>query len=69
MRESWRYAACSKAIRGWQAFKNPRRFPGYGRQKGWERATGTDNLLGNGTEGFTELTEEEARQMELVFEK
>ena len=57
------------SVSGWQAFKNPRRFPGYGRQKGWERATGTDNLLGNGTEGFTELTEEEARQMELVFEK
>lgn len=57
------------SVSGWQAFKNPRRFSGYGRQKGWERATDTDILPGNGADGFKELTEEDARQMELVFEK
>ena len=30
------------AITGWQPFNGPRRFEGYGKQKGWER-TGNEN--------------------------
>lgn len=57
----------NNSVVGWKQFTNPRHFAGYGRQKGWERdnqpvATGT-NTLG----GFTELTEEEIKQMELPF--
>ena len=57
----------NNSIVGWKQFTNPRHFAGYGRQKGWERdnqpvATGTNSL-----EGFVELTEEEAKQMELPF--
>ncbi len=59
----------NNAVSGWRAFKNPRRFSGYGRQKGWERATDSGNPEENGTGEFTELTEEEARQIAFVFEK
>ena len=57
----------NNSIVGWKQFTNPRHFAGYGRQKGWERdnkpvATGTNPL-----DGFVELTEEEAKQMELPF--
>ena len=57
----------NNSIVGWKQFMNPRHFAGYGRQKGWERdnppvATGTNSL-----DGFVELTEEEAKQMELPF--
>lgn len=57
----------NNSIVGWKQFTNPRHFAGYGRQKGWERdnqpmATDTNTL-----DGFVELTEEEARQMELPF--
>ena len=61
----------NNSIEGWTPFSNPRIFAKYGRQRGWERpspsgnelsATGSDTL-----DGFRELTEEEARQMELPF--
>lgn len=57
----------NNSVVGWKQFTNPRHFTGYGRQKGWERdnqpvATGTNTL-----DGFTELTEEEIKQMELPF--
>ncbi len=57
------------SVTGWEVFKNPRRFSGYGRQKGWARATGSGNLPGNGGENFQRPTEEEARQIEMVFQK
>ena len=31
----------NQSITGWQYFKNPRNFAGYGRQRGWERITPT----------------------------
>ena len=53
-------------ITGWHYFSNPRMFPEYGRQKGWEReapATETSNGAEKIPEGFVEVTE----QMELPF--
>ena len=53
-------------VTGWHYFSNPRMFPEYGRQKGWERenpATDTSNGAGKILEGFVEVTE----QMELPF--
>ena len=53
-------------VTGWHYFSNPRMFPEYGRQKGWEReapATGADNGQEKLPEGFVEVTE----QMELPF--
>lgn len=55
------------SVTGWEAFKNPRHFAVYGRQKGWMRATGKCNGEENRADGFVPLVEEEARQMELVF--
>lgn len=57
------------SVTGWQAFKNPRHFSVYGRQKGWIRATGSDNSVENLTDSFVSLSKEEARQIELIFEK
>ena len=60
----------NNSIEGWTAFSNPRIFAKYGRQRGWERAvsgnepSATSSVL---PDGFRELTEEEARQMELPF--
>ena len=56
----------NQCVTGWNYFSNPRMFPEYGRQKGWERAApATDS--GNGDEktpdGFLPVTE----QMELPF--
>lgn len=55
----------------WKPFSNPRSFAKYGRQRGWERIPPPDNepsaTGSNLTDGFRELTEEEARQMELPF--
>ena len=51
---------------GWKYFSNPRMFPEYGRQKGWERetpATDSGNGAGKTPEGFVEVTE----QIELPF--
>ncbi len=59
----------NNSVTGWEAFKNPRHFPIYGRQKGWIRATGTDNPIENTVDGFVPLSKEEARQMEFIFEK
>ena len=53
-------------VTGWHYFSNPRMFPEYGRQKGWEReapATDTSNGAEKIPEGFVEVTE----QMELSF--
>lgn len=57
------------SVTGWQAFKNPRHFPVYGRQRGWMRTTGSGSPAENPPDGFVPLSKEEARQMELVFEK
>lgn len=52
----------------WRYFKNPRSFGGeYGRQKGWERVP-AGNELSATSDGFRELTEEEAEQLELPKE-
>ena len=61
----------NNSIEGWTPFSNPRIFPKYGRQRGWERTPPSGNGLSatdsNLLDGFRELTEEEARQMELPF--
>ena len=61
----------TERIEGWRPFSNPRSFAKYGRQRGWERIPPPDNepsaTGSNLTDGFRELTEEEARQMELPF--
>ena len=58
--------AMNHCVTGWHYFSNPRMFPEYGRQKGWEReapATDTSNGAEKIPEGFVEVTE----QMELPF--
>ena len=57
----------NNSIVGWKQFTNPRHFAGYGRQKGWERDTQIVTTETNSLDGFVELTEEEAKQMELPF--
>ena len=61
----------NNSIEGWTPFSNPRIFARYGRQRGWERTPPSGNeLSATGStlpDGFRELTEEEARQMELPF--
>ena len=61
----------NNSIEGWTPFSNPRIFAKYGRQRGWERTHLPGNELSatgsNLPDGFRELTEEEARQMELPF--
>ena len=61
----------NNSIEGWTSFSNPRIFAKYGRQRGWERIPPSGNELtatgSNLPDGFRELTEEEARQMELPF--
>jgi predicted P-loop ATPase len=56
------------AVKGWKPFSNPRMFPGYGRQKGWERSADSGNELPGNEDGFVPVTVEEARQMELPME-
>ena len=51
------------SIQGWTAYKSPKRYKKYGSQKGWERV----NQAPPEGDGFQEITEEEARQMELPF--
>jgi len=60
----------NNSIDGWAPFSNPRIFAKYGRQRGWERIPSGNELSATGSnlpDGFRELTEEEARQMELPF--
>ena len=56
----------NQCVTGWIYFSNPRMFPQYGRQKGWERENATTDT-GNEDEkipdGFVPVTE----QMELPF--
>ena len=56
----------NQCVTGWNYFSNPRMFPQYGRQKGWERESATTDT-GNEDEkipdGFVPVTE----QMELPF--
>ena len=56
----------NQCVTGWNYFSNPRMFPQYGRQKGWERENATTDT-GNEDEkipdGFVPVTE----QMELPF--
>ena len=54
-------------VTGWKPFSNPRMFAGYGRQRGWERVSSGNERPGN-EDGFVELSEEEARQLELPKE-
>ena len=56
------------SVIGWQAFKNPRHFSVYGRQRGWIRATGSDNLEEKSVDNFVPISKEEARQIKLIFE-
>ena len=60
----------NNSIEGWTAFSNPRIFAKYGRQRGWERADSGNELSATGSDfpdGFHELTEEEAQQIEIPF--
>ena len=61
----------NNCIEGWRPFSNPRSFAKYGRQRGWERIPPPDNepsaTGSNLTDGFREISEEEASQMELPF--
>ena len=60
----------NNSVEGWTAFSNPRIFGKYGRQQGWERTVSSNELLATGSnlpDGFVDVTEEEARQMELPF--
>ena len=60
----------NNSVEGWTAFSNPRIFGKYGRQRGWERTVSGNELLATGSnlpDGFVEVTEEGARQMELPF--
>ena len=61
----------NNSIEGWIPFSNPRIFARYGRQRGWERTPPSGNeLSATGStlpDGFRELTDEEARQMEIPF--
>ena len=46
-------------VTGWHYFSNPRMFPEYGRQKGWEReapATDTSNGAEKFPEGFVAVS-------------
>ena len=56
----------NQCVTGWSYFSNPRMFPQYGRQKGWERENATTDT-GNEDEkipdGFVSVTE----QMEIPF--
>ena len=56
----------NQCVTGWNYFSNPRMFPQYGRQKGWERENATTDT-GNEDEkipdGFAPVTE----QMEIPF--
>ena len=56
----------NQCVTGWSYFSNPRMFPQYGRQKGWERekaTTDTGNKDEKIPDGFVPVTE----QMELPF--
>ena len=60
----------NNSIEGWTPFSNPRIFAKYGRQRGWERADSGNELSATGSDfpdGFRELTEEEAQQIEIPF--
>lgn len=57
----------NNSIVGWKQFTNPRHFAEYGRQKGWERDNPPVAIGTKSADGFVELTEEEAKQMELLF--
>ena len=49
---------------------NPRIFAKYGRQRGWERTVSGNEQAATGSDfpdGFRELTEEEAQQIEIPF--
>ena len=51
---------------GLELLSNPRVFPEYGRQKGWERETKATDIS-NGAEKIPEGFEEVTEQMELPF--
>lgn len=57
----------NNSVKGWKQFSNPRYFSSYGRQRGWERDNSTDATEEKSMDGFVELIEEEAKQMELPF--
>jgi predicted P-loop ATPase len=55
-------------VKGWKSFSNPRMFPGYGRQKGWERIADSGNEQPGNEDGFVSVTAEGALQMKLPAE-
>ena len=57
----------NNSVKGWKQFSNPRYFSSYGRQRGWERDNSTDATEEKSMDGFVELIEEAAKQMELPF--
>lgn len=59
----------NNSIGDWTAFSNPRIFAKYGRQRGWEQASGNEQAATGSDlpDGFREVTEKEARQMEIPF--
>lgn len=57
----------NSSVSGWRPFANPRYFLGYGRQRGWERDNGMPTTDGKTFDGFQEIPEEIAQQMELPF--
>ena len=57
----------NNCIEGWRAFTYPRTFPGYGRQRGWEKCNEPSATKNTWPEGFREIPDEEARQMEMPF--
>ena len=54
-------------VEGWKQFSNPRHFAMYGRQRGWERDNQSAATKSCGDDGFVPLSEDEAKQIELMF--
>ena len=57
----------NNCVEGWTSFTSPRTFPGYGRQRGWEKCSMPAATDMHDSEFFTEIPDEEAEQMELPF--
>lgn len=53
----------NQSVTGWTPYPNPRKYPKYGKQRGWQRETPKVETSG----GFRELTEEECSQTEIPF--
>ena len=53
----------NQSVTGWTPYPNPRKYPKYGKQRGWQRG----NERTETSIGFRELTEEECSQLEIPF--